>query len=103
MILLSAAVVAGPVGDVKDWIVIGVLLLLTAGIGLDQERQAQSSMSALRSMLLFRARVRRGGHEVDVDGRSSYRATSCCCGRVTGSPPTAGWWLPAACPSRSRR
>jgi P-type Ca2+ transporter type 2C len=67
LILLVAAVVAGLVGDVKDPIVIGVVLLLNAGIGFYQERQAQSSMSALRSMLSFGARVRRGGHEVDVD------------------------------------
>ena len=68
LILLVAAVVAGLVGDVKDPIVIGVVLLLNAGIGFYQERQAQSSMSALRSMLSFSARVRRGGDEVDIDG-----------------------------------
>lgn len=68
LILLVAAVVAGLVGDVKDPIVIGVVLLLNAGIGFYQERQAQSSMSALRSMLSFGARVRRGGDVVDVDG-----------------------------------
>lgn len=68
LILLVAAVVAGLVGDVKDPIVIGVVLLLNAGIGFYQEQQAQSSMSALRSMLSFGARVRRAGVEVDVDG-----------------------------------
>ncbi len=68
LILLVAAVVAGLVGDVKDPIVIGVVLLLNAGIGFYQEQQAQSSMSALRSMLSFSARVRRDGREVVVDG-----------------------------------
>ena len=68
LILLVAAVVAGLVGDVKDPIVIGIVLLLNAGIGFYQERQAQSSMSALRSMLSFGARVRRDDDEVDIDG-----------------------------------
>jgi Ca2+-transporting ATPase len=68
LILLVAAVVAGLVGDVKDPIVIGVVLLLNAGIGFYQEQQAQSSMSALRSMLSFSAQVRRDGREQTVDG-----------------------------------
>jgi Ca2+-transporting ATPase len=69
VILLVAAVVAGVVGDLKDPIVIGVVLLLNAGIGFYQESQAQSSMRALQSMLTFGARVRRDGEVVDVDGR----------------------------------
>ncbi|HEX6256015.1 MAG TPA: HAD-IC family P-type ATPase [Euzebyales bacterium] len=68
LILLVAAVVAGLVGDVKDPIVIGVVLLLNAGIGFYQEQQAQSSMSSLRSMLTFNAQVRRDGQEQAVDG-----------------------------------
>ncbi|WP_336923367.1 cation-translocating P-type ATPase [Aquipuribacter sp. SD81] len=68
VILLVAAVVAGAVGDLKDPIVIGVVLLLNAGIGFYQENQAQHSMSALQSMLTFSARVRRGGRVSDVEG-----------------------------------
>jgi Ca2+-transporting ATPase len=68
LILLVAAVIAGLVGDVTDTIVIGVVLLLNAGIGFYQEQQAQSSMSALRSMLSFSAQVRRDGEVQTVDG-----------------------------------
>ena len=68
IILLAAAVIAGAVGDLKDPIVIAVVLLLNAGIGFYQERQAQSSMSALRSMLSFHATVRRDGEESEIGG-----------------------------------
>jgi Ca2+-transporting ATPase len=68
VILVGAAVLAGAVGDVKDPIVIGVVLLLNAGLGFFQERRAQTSMQALQEMLTFTARVRRGGGEDKIDG-----------------------------------
>ena len=60
-ILLVAAVVAGIIGDVKDALVIAVVLLVNATIGYLQERRAEHSLEALRLMLVPTARVRRDG------------------------------------------
>ncbi|OKK03716.1 metal-transporting ATPase [Streptomyces sp. CB03234] len=61
-ILLAAAVVAGIIGDIKDAVVIAVVLLINATIGYLQERRAERSLEALRRMLVPTARVRRDGH-----------------------------------------
>jgi len=63
-ILIGAAVLAGLVGDLKDPIVIAVVLLINAVLGYVQEAKAESAMAALKEMLVTRVRVRRGG---DVD------------------------------------
>ncbi|MEU3086199.1 cation-translocating P-type ATPase [Streptomyces massasporeus] len=60
-ILLAAAVVAGIIGDLKDALVIAVVLLINATIGYLQERRAEHSLEALRQMLVPTARVRRDG------------------------------------------
>ncbi|MFD5255910.1 cation-translocating P-type ATPase [Streptomyces bobili] len=60
-ILLVAAVVAGIIGDIKDALVITVVLLINAVIGYLQERRAERSLEALRQMLVPTARVRRDG------------------------------------------
>ncbi len=61
VILMGAAVLAGLVGDWKDTIVIGVVLLLNAVLGYVQEGKAERSLAALRSMLVESAKVRRDG------------------------------------------
>ncbi|MFE9774452.1 cation-translocating P-type ATPase [Streptomyces sp. NPDC005931] len=60
-ILLLAAVVAGLLGDVRDAVVITVVLVVNATIGYLQERRAERSLEALRRMLVPTARVRRDG------------------------------------------
>ena len=65
LILIGAAVLAGLVGDWKDTIVMGVVLLLNAVLGFVQEGKAERSLAALRSMLVESAKVRRDG-EVQV-------------------------------------
>jgi Ca2+-transporting ATPase len=60
-ILAGAAALALAVGDVKDPIVIGVVLLLNAVLGFVQETRAQGALDALRNMLSPTARVRRDG------------------------------------------
>ncbi|WP_320783268.1 cation-translocating P-type ATPase [Streptomyces sp. CRN 30] len=60
-ILLIAAVVAGFIGEIKDAVVISVVLLINATIGYLQERRAERSLEALRQMLVPTARVRRDG------------------------------------------
>jgi Ca2+-transporting ATPase len=66
LILIGAAVLAAAVGDVKDPIVIGIVVLANALLGFLQERKAERSLDALRSMLADTARVRRAGAVVEV-------------------------------------
>lgn len=65
VILMGAAVLAGLVGDWKDTIVIAVVLVINALLGYAQERRAESSLAALKRMLVTSAKVRRDG-EVQV-------------------------------------
>ena len=66
LILVGAAVVAGLVGDLKDTVVIAVVLSLNALLGFAQEMKAQRSLTALKSMLVAHARVRRDGTVVEI-------------------------------------
>ncbi|MGW7409972.1 cation-translocating P-type ATPase [Streptomyces sp. NPDC054833] len=65
--LLLAAVVAGAIGDIKDAVVITVVLQINAVLGYLQERRAERSLEALRRMLVPTARVRRDGGEQVVE------------------------------------
>ncbi|PWI13247.1 metal-transporting ATPase [Streptomyces sp. Act143] len=69
-ILLIAAVVAGAIGDVKDALVITVVLQINAVLGYLQERRAERSLEALRRMLVPTARVRRDGEERLVEAHT---------------------------------
>lgn len=62
-----AALLALAVGDVKDAVVIGVVLVLNAVLGFVQERRAEAGIEGLRAMLSPRAIVRRDGRPHDVD------------------------------------
>ncbi len=65
-ILLGAAVVSAAVGDLKDPIVIGVVLLINATMGFVQENRADNALDALKGMLETTVRVRRDGAVVTV-------------------------------------
>jgi Ca2+-transporting ATPase len=60
-VLLGAAVISAAVGDVKDPIVILVVLLINGVFGFIQENRADAAMAALSEMLELVVRVRRGG------------------------------------------
>ncbi len=66
VVLLVAAVLAGLVGDLKDTVVIVVVLAFNAVLGFAQEHRAERSLAALRDMLVPTARVRRGSTVRDV-------------------------------------
>ncbi|MBM3659093.1 MAG: cation-transporting P-type ATPase [Actinobacteria bacterium] len=66
LILIGAAVLAAAVGDLKDPIVIGIVVLANAFLGFFQERRAEKSLDALRSMLADTAKVRRGATVLEV-------------------------------------
>ncbi|PKO84378.1 MAG: metal-transporting ATPase [Betaproteobacteria bacterium HGW-Betaproteobacteria-11] len=62
IVLLGAAVLAGAVGDLKDAIVITIVVVLNAVLGFFQEHRAEAALAALKNMLAPTARVRRDGH-----------------------------------------
>ncbi|MFN8028442.1 MAG: cation-transporting P-type ATPase [Acidimicrobiia bacterium] len=66
-VLLGAAVLAFVVtGELKDPVVIGVVVIANATLGFLQERRAERSLAALRGMLADTARVRRDGRIVEL-------------------------------------
>ena len=66
LILAGAAVVALVFGDVKDPIIIGIVLLINAVLGYLQEAKAESALDALQQMLVTTVRVRRDGAVAEV-------------------------------------
>jgi Ca2+-transporting ATPase len=67
LILLGAAVLAGAIGDLKDAIVIAIVVLLNAALGFFQEHRAEAALAALKNMLAPTARVRRDGELRQID------------------------------------
>jgi P-type Ca2+ transporter type 2C len=67
LILIGAALLAGAIGDLKDAIVIGVVVLLNACLGFFQEHRAEAALAALKNMLAPTARVRRDGEVQQID------------------------------------
>ena len=61
LLLLGAAVISAAVGDLKDPIVIGVVVIINALLGFVQEQRADQAMEALSGMLTTQAKVRRDG------------------------------------------
>lgn len=69
LILLVAAIVSGIVGDLKDTIVILIIVVLNAVVGFIQEYRAEKAMQALKQMAAIQAKVLR-------DGKTAWLPTS---------------------------
>jgi Ca2+-transporting ATPase len=66
LILLSAAVLAFVVGDLKDALVILAVVVINALVGFYQEYRAEQSLAALRHMLPSKTYVRRHGEKREI-------------------------------------
>ena len=91
LILIGAALLAGVIGDVKDAVLIGAVVLFNTVLGFLQEHRAERTLAALKAMVALRARVLRDGRA--RGGRlptSSSPATSFSSRRATGFPPMGG-------------
>lgn len=70
IILILAALLAWAVGDLKDAIVILVVVLFNATLAFYQEHRAEQTLSALKQMLSSRAKVRRDGRVQEIEAAS---------------------------------
>lgn len=57
IVLLFAALLAWAIGDLKDAVVILIVVLFNAGLGFYQEHRAERTLAALKSMLAAHARA----------------------------------------------
>ena len=69
LVLLAAAIVAGVVGELKDSIIIVVIVALNAAIGVVQEWRAERALEVLRGMTAPTARILRAGEPRIVPAR----------------------------------
>lgn len=69
LILIGSAVISALVGEVADAAVILVIVLLNAILGVSQERRAGKALEALKQMASPKAKVIRGGSQLDLPSR----------------------------------
>ncbi len=67
IVLLFAAALAWTIGDLKDAVVILIVVILNAALGFYQEHRAERTLSTLKAMVAVRARVRRDGRIGEVE------------------------------------
>ncbi|WP_018988090.1 cation-translocating P-type ATPase [Aromatoleum toluclasticum] len=70
VVLIFASALAWAIGELKDALVILVVVFLNASLGFWQEHRAERTLAALKDMLAAHARVRRDRHQMEVDATS---------------------------------
>ena len=66
IVLIGAAALASAIGDIKDAVVILIVIVFNASLGFYQEYRAEATLAALKKMLAQHARVRRGGEVLEI-------------------------------------
>ncbi len=66
LVLIGAAALAGSIGDIKDAVVILIVVVFNALLGFWQEHRAEATLAALKEMLPPLARVRRNGQVQEI-------------------------------------
>ncbi|HEY3453855.1 MAG TPA: cation-translocating P-type ATPase [Bryobacteraceae bacterium] len=66
MILIVAATVSALLGDYKDAVAIGAIVVLNALLGFSQEYRAEKAIAALKKLAIPSVKVRRGGHVKEI-------------------------------------
>ncbi len=66
LVLIAAALLAGAIGDIKDAVVILVVVTINSILGFWQEYRAEATLDALKQMLSPTARVRREAQVLEV-------------------------------------
>jgi Ca2+-transporting ATPase len=69
LILIAAAMISGIIGDLKDTIVIVIIVVLNAVVGFLQEYRAEKAMQALKKMTATFTKVSREGITKFIDSR----------------------------------
>jgi Ca2+-transporting ATPase len=69
LVLLSAAIVSGAVGEIKDAILIVSIVILNAVLGVVQENKAEESLQALKKLASPEAKAIRGGSLVKIPAK----------------------------------
>ncbi|MDP2432056.1 MAG: cation-translocating P-type ATPase [Pseudomonadota bacterium] len=66
-VLVGAALLAGAIGELKDAVVILIVVVFNSALGFHQEYRAEKTLAALKDMLARRARVKRDGRVIEVE------------------------------------
>ena len=66
LVLIGAAALAGAIGEIKDAVVILLVVVFNALLGFWQEYRAEATLAALKKMLSPVARVRRDGQVTEI-------------------------------------
>ncbi|MEE9595004.1 MAG: HAD-IC family P-type ATPase, partial [Candidatus Hydrothermarchaeales archaeon] len=69
IILLIAIALSTLIGEIVDAVIIGVIVVFSAGLGFTQEYRAERALEALKKMLSPTVRVLRGGREEEVPSK----------------------------------